>query len=150
MQTQDLDWVLRVEQQVYDFPWSESGFESSLDRGLNYIFCSAEGEDLGYVCILPVVDEAHLLNLCISPQFQNKGVGKAAIQALKEKLGSSGYALLLLEVRESNLAAQALYGRCGFSRDGVRKNYYRCRLWDEALADLVEGREDAILMSCTL
>lgn len=150
MHESDLDWVMGVEQQAYDYPWSKKGFENSLDQGLNYIFCSGEGEQLGYACMLTVLDEVQLLNFCVAPKFQKQGVGRAAMNALKEKLNAGGYRLILLEVRASNEAGQKLYKQCEFQHDGVRKNYYRCQLWDDESLSLIEGKEDAVLMSCTL
>lgn len=150
MDESDLEWVLSVEQKSYDYPWSQKGFENSLDQGLNYIFCSEEGELLGYVCMLTVLDEVQLLNFCVAPNHQKKGVGKAAMDALKMKLRESGFNLILLEVRASNVSGQKLYQKCDFHRDGVRANYYRCQLWDEESMELLEGKEDAVLMSCTL
>ncbi|WP_051347274.1 ribosomal protein S18-alanine N-acetyltransferase [Thiomicrorhabdus chilensis] len=146
----DLNWVLDVEQQAYDFPWSKKGFENSLDQGLNYVFCDAEGTALGYVCVLTVLDEAHILNLCVAPKYQKQGVARMALHSLQSKLKESGFTLLLLEVRVSNQPAISLYESFGFNRDGVRVNYYRCQEWDEVSGELVEAKEDAVLMSCTL
>lgn len=146
----DLSWVLGVEQQAYDFPWTQKGFENSLDQGLNYIFCDAEDNALGYVCVLTVLDEAHILNLCVAPKYQKQGVARMALSSLRTKLKESGFKLLLLEVRVSNQPAISLYESFGFNRDGVRVNYYRCQEWDEVSGELVEAKEDAVLMSYTL
>lgn len=150
MEEGDLTWVLSIEGRVYNFPWTRTGFENSLDQGLNYILCSEQGQALGYICVLTVLDEAHILNFCVSPDFQNKGVAKVALLKLKEKLKLSGYSIIFLEVRESNLVAQSLYLKGSFNRDGVRKGYYRSLEWDEVLFCQREAREDAVLMSCTL
>lgn len=146
----DLSWVLSIEKQAYDYPWTRSGFENSLDQGVNYILCSDAGRELGYACVLTVLDEAHLLNLCIAPDYQGLGVGRQALEKLKEKLKESAYQMMFLEVRDSNIPAQRLYEKCGFQRDGLRKNYYRCRSWDEEREALLEDKEDAVLMSCPL
>lgn len=150
MEESDLTWVLSTEDRAYNFPWTRTGFENSLDQGLNYILCSEQGRALGYICVLTVLDEAHILNFCVSPDFQKTGVGKAALLKLKEKLRESSYSIILLEVRESNLAAQKLYLQNAFNRDGVRKNYYRSLEWNEEEFCQQEVREDAVLMSCTL
>lgn len=150
MEEIDLPWVLSTEDRAYQFPWTLQGFENSLNQGLNYIFCSEQGSPLGYVCLLPVLDEAHILNFCVSPNFQKRGVGKAALLKLKEKLSASNFNIIFLEVRESNEAAQRLYAQNAFSKDGVRKNYYRSLEWNEELFTQEEVREDAVLMSCTL
>ncbi|GKT11713.1 MAG: [ribosomal protein S18]-alanine N-acetyltransferase [Thiomicrorhabdus sp.] len=150
MQDSDIPWVLAVEQRAYDFPWTQKGFENSIEQGLNYLFQSSEGLCLGYCCILPVLDEAHVLNICVAPEFQGGGVARAAFNKIVEKLQENDYRIILLEVRESNEPAAKLYESLGFSRDGVRKGYYRANVWDEVLMELVEVREDAILMSFSL
>jgi ribosomal-protein-alanine N-acetyltransferase len=150
MQEADLDWVLSVEQKAYDFPWSRQGFENSLDQGLNYLFFSHEHTPLGYCCLLPVLDEVDVLNICIAPEFQGKGVAKLAMQKVLDTLLLADYKILFLEVRESNEAALKLYRSLGFAPNGVRKNYYKAWVWDDEAFDLVEGKEDAILMLRTL
>lgn len=147
MQDADISWVLSVEQRAYDFPWSLKGFENSLEQGLNYVFYSSDGQALGYCCILPVLDEAHVLNICVAPEFQGRGVARAAFLKVLEKLKGAAYSVALLEVRASNEPAAKLYQSLGFSKDGVRKGYYRANVWNEELMELVEEREDAILMS---
>ena len=150
MEEIDLPWVLSTEERAYQFPWTMQGFENSLNQGLNYILCSEQGRLLGYVCVLTVLDEAHILNFCVSPDFQKRGVGRAALIKLKEKLKESGFSIIFLEVRKSNAAAKSLYLQSGFAEDGVRKGYYRCLEWDDELFTHHEVKEDAVLMSCTL
>ncbi len=150
MEEGDLPWVMGVEQRAYAFPWSKRGFVSSLDNGLNYILCSAADEPLGYVCMVTVLDEVHMLNFCVSPDYQKRGIGLAALSKLKEKLKESDFSIIFLEVRVSNVAAQNLYQKGGFSKDGERKGYYRSMQWSEQEQCQQEVREDALLMSCTL
>ncbi len=150
MQESDLSWVLSLEQRSYDFPWSIKGFENSLEQGLNYLFYSSEGCKLGYCCILPVLDEAHILNVCVAAEHQGKGVATAALKSVLSKLQENRYQMVLLEVRESNQSAIKLYQSLGFHQDGIRKNYYRVNFWDDRNRELVEKREDAILMSFAL
>jgi len=147
MRDEDLAWVLAIEQRSYDFPWSQKGFESSLEQGLNYLFYSAEGKKIGYCCILPVLDEAQILNLCVAPEYRGKGVATVALKKILEKLKSGKYQRALLEVRETNEPAIKLYQSLGFQQDGVRKNYYRANLWCDKQNALIEGKEDAVLMS---
>lgn len=150
MEEHDLPTVLEIEKRAYDYPWSLSGFENSLDRGLNYLFCKENSETLGYCCILPVLDEAHLLNLCISPDYQRQGIAKQAMLKLLELLKESDFKIVFLEVRESNIAALKLYKKLGFTEDGIRKDYYRSQAWCEVENQLIDTREDAVLMSFIL
>ena len=150
LQDADLPWVMSVEQRAYDFPWTLKGFENSLDQGLNYLFQSKDNQSLGYCCVLPVLDEATLLNVCVAPEHQGKGVARQALQQIFAKLKANGFQMVFLEVRASNVSAIKLYKSIGFSEDGVRKGYYRAQVWDEVSMELVEEREDAILMSFSL
>ncbi|GAB6070708.1 ribosomal protein S18-alanine N-acetyltransferase [Thiomicrorhabdus hydrogeniphila] len=147
MDESDLNQVFAIEQKSYDFPWTFNGFEKSLDQGLNYVFSDIDDQMLGYCCILPVLDEAHILNICVAPKFQRKGVAKQAFLKLLEGLKDRNFKMVFLEVRESNFAAYSLYKQLGFTEDGVRKGYYRSQAWDEETQDLIEEKEDAILMS---
>lgn len=150
MDESDLSQVYDIELKSYDYPWSFNGFEKALDQGLNYVFCNAEDKILGYCCILPVLDEANILNICVSPAFQRRGIAKDAFLKILSTLKDSNYKMVFLEVRESNTPAQILYRALGFSEDGIRKGYYRSQSWDEELLELVDDREDAILMSYAL
>ncbi|MDX1353130.1 MAG: ribosomal protein S18-alanine N-acetyltransferase [Thiomicrorhabdus sp.] len=150
MDESDLDWVYEIERKSYDFPWTLNGFEKSLDQGLNYVFCDVDSQILGYCCILPVLDEAHILNICVAPKFQRKGVAKQAFNSILMGLKNRDFKMVFLEVRESNHPAQSLYKQFGFSIDGVRKGYYRSQAWDDKTQNLIEEREDAILMSFSI
>ena len=88
-------------------------------------------EVTGFIEAQIIADEIHLYDVAVAPDHRREGIAKALIEALAREL----FNVILLEVRESNLAARRLYEACGFSIDGVRKNYYQAPL------------EDAILMS---
>lgn len=134
----DLDWVMQIERQNYTHPWTRAGFERAIHEGLNYLLMDLNNSALGYCCLLPVLDELHLLNLSVAANNQNKGVAKQALQAIFNRFENTEYSVVLLEVRRSNKAARQLYKTMGFEQDGVRKNYYQCSTGE---------REDAILMS---
>jgi len=151
----DLDWVMRTEQAAYEFPWSRKGFERTLDGGLNYLFCDDENQPLGYACLMTVLDEVQLLNFCVAPESQRKGVGRAALQALLSQFSKLGFAVMQLEVRVSNPAVM-LYESVGFKQDGVRPRYYPASAKHPNSANssdnnaATQAREDALLMSCAL
>jgi len=150
MDESDLDRVYEIELACYDYPWSLNGFEKSLDQGLNYVFCNLKDQIIGYCCMLPVLDEVTILNICVAPKFQRKGVAKAGLLEVLENLKGSHYQMVFLEVRVSNDVAQKIYENLGFSKDGVRKGYYRSQAWSDELQALIDEKEDAILMSYPL
>ncbi|MBD3820643.1 MAG: ribosomal protein S18-alanine N-acetyltransferase [Thiotrichales bacterium] len=141
MDEYDVKWVLSTEKASYDFPWSPQGFTKAMDDGLAYILCDVDDRKLGYACFLAVLDEIHLLNLCVAPDFRKQGIAADALRKFKDYFLDSGYEKMLLEVRVSN-PAKALYEKHGFTEDGIRKGYYPLKNTHE--------KEDAVLMSCLL
>ncbi|MGV3593562.1 MAG: GNAT family N-acetyltransferase [Gammaproteobacteria bacterium] len=71
-----------------------------------------------------IVDEGHLLGIAIVPALRGRGLGMILLQAVLDEMRAAGCTRCLLEVRRSNVAAQALYGRARFTLDGIRKDYY--------------------------
>jgi ribosomal-protein-alanine N-acetyltransferase len=134
----DLDEVALVERAAYDFPWSRGNFEDSLRNGyFGICMRHVTGALVGYCVLMPVVDEMHLLNLCVAPHAQGAGAGLALLREAVRITRSEKLSGLLLEVRPSNQRAVKLYERFGFVSIGRRKNYYPARH---------RSREDAIVM----
>lgn len=139
MQLDDLEQVMVIEQQNFSTPWTEMGFFSFLMRE-DTLFLVAEenGQILGYMGIMMVLDEAEITNVSVSQTARRRGIGRLLVQTMLDKMKERGMCMVHLEVRKSNMPAITLYEAFGFVTDGVRKLYY------EAPA------EDAILMSCKL
>ena len=134
----DLDEVVIVERNAYEFPWTRGNFEDSLRNGyFGLCMRHVTGVLIGYCVLMPVVDEMHLLNLCVAPQAQGAGAGLALLREAVRITRHEGLSGVLLEVRPSNQRAIRLYERFGFVSIGRRKNYYPARH---------RSREDAIVM----
>ena len=134
----DLDEVVTIEHAAYEFPWSRGNFEDSLRNGyFGVCMRHVTGTLIGYCVLMPVVDEMHLLNLCVTPQAQGGGAGLALLREAVRITHAEKLEGLLLEVRPSNHRAIRLYERFGFASIGRRKNYYPARH---------RAREDAIVM----
>lgn len=133
MQPDDIDAVLHIEQQAYPYPWSASLFRDCVQpQYSSWLFCQAD-TILGYLIMQPVVDELHLLNICVAKAHQHQGYGQQLMQHCFQFAMSQQLLSILLEVRTSNLIAQNLYHKLQFECIGSRKNYYPSN----------EGREDA-------
>jgi ribosomal-protein-alanine N-acetyltransferase len=138
MTESDLDEVAAIEKVAYEFPWSRGNFGDSLRNGyFGVCLRHVTGTLIGYCVLMPVVDEMHLLNLCVAPQAQGAGAGLALLREAVRITRAEKLDGLLLEVRPSNHRAIRLYEHFGFSSIGRRKNYYPARH---------RGREDAIVM----
>ena len=132
----DLPAVILVENQIYEFPWTDRNFLDSLRAGY-HMHCMWLDEQLaGYIVMMHVVDEYHLLNISIRADLQGFGHGKHLLQWGIGQAKLSNASGMLLEVRPSNLTAKSLYEKEGFKLIGTRKNYYPSQL----------GREDALVM----
>ncbi|MGN6389446.1 MAG: ribosomal protein S18-alanine N-acetyltransferase [Burkholderiaceae bacterium] len=139
----DLDEVVAIEDAAYSHPWSRGNFADSLHS--NYL-CRllrdpADGSLVGYFLMMIALDDAHLLNITVRPAAQRRGIGAMLLERAIELARECRAAILLLEVRPSNLPAIALYERRGFQRIGTRRNYYPA---------VGQTREDAIVMRLPL
>jgi len=134
----DLTGVAAVEQTAFTFPWSRGNFEDSLKSGhLGIVLRDGGNEVAGYLILMPVVDEMHLLNVTIAPVWQRQGLGRWLLRLAVALTLAHGFGSLLLEVRPSNTGAIALYRRVGFAEIGRRKRYYPAEN---------NTREDAVVM----
>lgn len=133
MLSDDIATVLRIEQSAYPHPWSEPLFRDCLQpQYSSWLLCKAESI-LGHLILQPVVDECHLLNICVAKPYQRQGYGQQLMQHCLQFAKSQQLTSILLEVRTSNHAAKNLYQQSQFEWIGTRKNYYPRH----------EGREDA-------
>ena len=69
-------------------------------------------------------DEAEILSIGVTPDWQRKGVGLKLVQGVARAAAKSGARRIFLEVAESNAAALALYRKARFTETGRRKGYY--------------------------
>ncbi|MBE0439277.1 MAG: ribosomal protein S18-alanine N-acetyltransferase [Gammaproteobacteria bacterium] len=137
----DIAEVTNIEQQANTFPWSRKHFESSLKAGHQaWVFSNDQNEILGFTIVQQILDETHLLNICVKPTVQGKGYGREILNYVIKFSNSISSNIILLEVRQTNLRAQQLYLNSGFNEMAVRKNYYPSD----------NGSEDAILMAMDL
>ncbi|MEO6122967.1 MAG: ribosomal protein S18-alanine N-acetyltransferase [Ilumatobacteraceae bacterium] len=139
MRRRDLTAIQVIERQVYPQPWSVNVFMSEIEMARqghrHYICAHRAGLLVGYAGMMIVVDEAHITNIASDPIRQREGIGRRLLAELAWEARRRGCGALTLEVRLSNVAAQALYHQFGFEPAGIRQKYY-------------ENVEDAIVMWC--
>jgi [ribosomal protein S18]-alanine N-acetyltransferase len=120
----DLDRVVAIEQAAYSHPWTLGNFKDALKAG-NAAFKLMAGDSLvGYLVAMQVIDEVHLLNITVAPDFQRQGWARCLMQWLQLWSQQQGALHLWLEVRQSNERALKLYQAFGFQQVGLRKDYY--------------------------
>jgi ribosomal-protein-alanine N-acetyltransferase len=136
-----LDALLLIEQRAYPHPWTRGNFMDALRSGYHARVLLAGDELLGYYVAMQGVDEVHLLNITVAPEYQRQGWGRVMLDALSLWARGLRAQWLWLEVRVSNARAVAIYESHGYRRVGLRKNYYPAGHGK---------REDAVVMSLRL
>ena len=125
MIAEDLEQVVEIEKASMPSPWSKELFEEELKRERARYFVGAiDGQAAGYMGYWEALQEAHIINLAISPQFRQKGFGFQMLEYCLRFAYNHGARLATLEVRESNEAAQRLYEKMNFRTVAIRKKYY--------------------------
>ena len=133
----DLKQVIAVEKKAYPHPWTLGIFRDCLRVGHNAWVMTLDSEVIAYAIVMLSPGEAHILNICVAPEYQAKGLGRFLLRHLIKKTNQTDIDMVLLEVRRSNTNAQSLYQSEGFHELGVRKAYYPA----------ADGREDAIILA---
>ena len=133
----DLPQLFELNRQALPEHWSFEGLQQALKNDFDLLVCM-DGDTLaGYLLSSDVLDEVHIMQIAVAPDYRRRGIGETLSRNLIA--GKPGMSLFL-EVRASNRAAQTLYEKLGFTRSGMRKGYYVPKTVGEA-------REDAVLMS---
>jgi ribosomal-protein-alanine N-acetyltransferase len=141
MNKTDIEAVMKIETSVYAFPWTDQIFLDCLKVGYLCQLCIEDGHIAAYsILSVEAKVEAHILNLCVDPSRQNRGIGQALLGKMLDNAKQKKVETVFLEVRPSNHSAISLYNKMGFNQVGNRKNYYPAH----------RGREDAIIFALDL
>jgi ribosomal-protein-alanine N-acetyltransferase len=160
MELDDIPQVMAIDEASFPLPWSASSYRHELtdNRAAYFLVALAPASQraprwydrfwpwrtaparvvIGYVGCWLIVDEVHISTIAVHPQWRRRGVGEQMLLAVFQRAAETHMALVTLEVRVSNLAAQTLYRKHGFEVVGRRKRYYR------------DNHEDALLMTAYL
>ena len=147
----DIDPLLDIEAASFSDPWSRYAVAGSIASPATVVTVAEwSGHPggppivVGYSVLARAADEAELLNLAVAEGARGRGVGTALVRRAITDAAEWGAWAVFLEVRASNAAALALYGRAGFSEVGRRRGYYRRPLEDALILrrELLPGRND--------
>jgi ribosomal-protein-alanine N-acetyltransferase len=124
---EQIDDVLAVEQASFTNPWTREMYVSELaNQGVSFCFVARNTaqEVIGFCSFWRVLDELHINNLAVLPEYRRHGVGSALLTRALAEGAALGARRATLEVRRSNDAARLLYERFGFTIAGGRRGYY--------------------------
>ena len=142
MQITDLEEVMAIELANYPVAWSKGVMKDCINSGYQCIVVKQQDTIVGYAFLLVSLDEAHLLNMCIDQSAQGQGLGRKLLKYVENICRYNQSKTFLLEVRESNPIAYALYKSYGFKEIGLRKNYYRTLIARENAIVMVKSLQD--------
>ena len=121
----DLPFVMELDREAFFDPWSRDTWQGELQNKIAvWLVEELNNQVVGYAGIWVVAVEAQVMRVAVKEELRNQGLGLVLTRALIQKAWDAGAEAVTLEVRESNVAAQKVYERCGFVSEGVRPNYY--------------------------
>lgn len=121
----DMSEVLKIERESFEFPWSEEDFLSCL-RQRNCIGMVAEHDQqiVGFMIYELHKSKLNILNFAVGSDTRRRQVGTQMVQKLVDKLSQQRRREIVLEVRETNLAAQLFFRSHAFRAVSVIHNHY--------------------------
>ena len=126
MTKEDLGEVLGIARRSFSHPWTKEMFENELLKNpfSDQIVVKVNGKIAGYLFLMSLFDECHVMDFAVHPDLRRKGIGGKIMSYLIEKMILKKIKVILLEVRKSNASALSLYQKAGFINIAVRKDYY--------------------------
>jgi len=136
MEEQDVDGVVKISDLSFPSPWSKTSYLQEIRNPVSkYIVAVLDNKIVGFVGTWIVLDESHITNVAVHPDFRKLNIGSLLINSLINICKCEYNCKYLdLEVRRSNIPAQKLYFKYGFKEIGIRKGYYS------------DNKEDALLL----
>ncbi len=139
MKLDDLPEVLAIETKSFKTPWSDALFRNEIFKSIAVSrVAKIDGRVVGYLCSNLIIDEGHILNLAVHPDYRRLAIASQMIEEMLDFMRENACRTVFLEVRFSNEEALRMYEKFGFSVIGTRKDYY------------VSPVEDAVVMALRL
>jgi ribosomal-protein-alanine N-acetyltransferase len=103
-------------------PWSFSLFEAAFVQPDTRILAAVqEGKLVGYLVLQRLGTEQSVDDIAVSPTCRRQGIAEQLLRTAHAQFPDCNF---ILEVREHNAAAIALYQKLGYESVGFRKRYY--------------------------
>jgi ribosomal-protein-alanine N-acetyltransferase len=126
LSSEHIEDILLVERLSFADPWSRESYRQEFcDNSLaHYYGCFLQRRLLGFGGFWQILTEGHISNVAVHPNHRGQGLGQLLLAHMMTACRALGGVAMTLEVRESNVAAQALYRKFGFESAGLRPRYY--------------------------
>lgn len=121
----DIPRLAEIEKQCFSAAWDDASLSSAFSLPHFCALAALDGEELfGYICGTVLFEDGEIFRVAVLPNKRKSGVGAALTAAFCEEAAKRGAEQVFLEVRVQNAPALALYQKCGFETNRLRKNYY--------------------------
>lgn len=122
----DVPAVHAVETRSFRLPWTQEAFSEEVTNNpcAHYVVMRLGQRVVGYGGMWIIIDEAHVTNVAVDPDFRGRKLGERLMCELIDRARGLGAKRMTLEVRVSNYVAQNLYAKLDFRGAGIRKGYY--------------------------
>lgn len=120
----DIGCLLTLQHQGGFSDWIDEHFQEAIAKQ-QCLVLEKQQQLIGFIVMSVLFEQAELLNMAVSKQFQRQGLARLLYQEASHRVQVQGAKECLLEVAKSNFAAQALYQSLGFIPIAERKNYYQ-------------------------
>ncbi len=135
----DVPYIYQIGTLCFSDAWLENTICDDLEKSHSeYFIVEIQNIVVGYSCFWYILDEAQLVNIGVHPDYRRKGIGELLLKEGIAEASKKKMKTLFLEVRVTNLPAQALYRKYGLKVVSLRKNVYSSPM------------EDGYIMTCKL
>jgi len=122
----DVPEVIRIERASFNTTWPSDAFYNELttNKMAHYFVGRVGNEIVAYGGIWVIFEDSHITTIAVDPRYRGRKYGEVLLLRLIEEAIERSAAWMTLEVRESNVGAQQLYRKYGFTTVTTRKGYY--------------------------
>lgn len=133
---EDAAAVAELDRQIFTDYWSEKSVLETINESRSVCIAAEKaGRLIGYVLAYAVAGDLEIARIAVEKETRRQGVAGHLMLELEQICEERKIGKILLDVRESNIAARSFYLEEGFIEDGIRQNFYG------------NPKEDAVLMS---
>lgn len=127
MTEEDLETVLKIENDSFFTPWSKQQYLYELNENpySNLYVYVVDDKIVGYCDLWLIFEHAEIATIAVSKDYRKQHIGQNLMEHIEEKAIENGCETISLEVRVSNQPAIDLYSKCGFITVNTKKSYYQ-------------------------
>ena len=126
MSMSDVADVTRIERASFTTTWPPDAFynEITTNKLAHYFVGRIGSKVVAYGGIWVIFEDSHITTIAVDEAYRGRKFGELMLLHLIDEALERAAAWMTLEVRESNVVAQRLYRKYGFTTVTTRKAYY--------------------------